>query len=158
MALCLFAGANAPAFFCPDMKTVIYKPTQKNLRFIADELRAGNLAAIPTETVYGLAANALDAKACKKIFTAKRRPTTDPLIVHVENRQQAEQYAHFSALARKLTKQFWPGALTLVLPKKECIPDIVTSGGPTVAVRAPAHPIARKLLRLSKRPPRCAQR
>lgn len=108
--------------------------------------------AIPTETVYGLAAHALDAKACRAIFQAKRRPANDPLIVHVPDLAHAEELADFNPAARRLARRFWPGPLTLVLPKKACVPGIVTSGGPTVAVRAPAHPLARRLLRLAKIP------
>jgi L-threonylcarbamoyladenylate synthase len=107
------------------------------------------LVALPTETVYGLAANALDASACRAIFRAKGRPANDPLIVHVLDLAQAEKLAEFSPVARRLARRFWPGPLTLVLPKKSCVPGIVTSGGDTVAIRAPAHPLARRILRLA---------
>ena len=122
----------------------IYQPTAKNLRYLANELKRGQLVAIPTETVYGLAADALNAKACRKIFKAKRRPTNDPLIVHVLGVRDAEQLAYFTPLARKLAKHFWPGPLTLILAKKNCVPNLVTSGGDTVAIRAPKHPLARR--------------
>jgi L-threonylcarbamoyladenylate synthase len=115
-------------------------------------LQRGELVAIPTETVYGLAAHALDAKACQAIFRAKRRPANDPLIVHVLDLARAEELAEFNPTARRLARRFWPGPLTLVLPKNACVPGIVTSGGPTVAIRAPAHPLARRLLRLAKIP------
>ena len=105
--------------------------------------------AIPTEKVYGLAANALDAKACRAIFRAKGRPANDPLIVHVLDLAHAGELAELNDAARKLARHFWPGPLTLVLPKKPCVPGIVTSGCPTVAIRAPAHPLARRLLRLA---------
>lgn len=105
--------------------------------------------ALPTETVYGLAANALDSRACRRIFTAKRRPADDPLIVHVTGLRAAEQLAEFNQTARVLARAFWPGPLTLVLPKKRCVPAIVTSGQTTVALRAPAHPLARKILSLA---------
>jgi L-threonylcarbamoyladenylate synthase len=115
-------------------------------------LRRGELVAIPTETVYGLAANALDARACRKIFTAKRRPANDPLIVHVPSLAAAEKLAEFHDVARTLARIFWAGPLTLVLPKKRCIPGIVTSGQATVALRSPSHPLARRLLQLARVP------
>jgi L-threonylcarbamoyladenylate synthase len=134
----------------PDFMTArVYSPTPRHLRRLAAALRGGELVAMPTETVYGLAANALDAKACRAIFRAKGRPANDPLIVHVLDLAQAEQLAEFNPAARQLARRFWPGPLTLVLPKKACVPGIVTSGGDTVALRAPAHPLARRLLRLA---------
>ena len=131
------------------MQARVYSPTPSNLRRLAAVLRRGELVAIPTETVYGLAANALDARACRAIFKAKGRPANDPLIVHVLDVAQAEALAVFNPTARKLARRFWPGPLTLVLPKKTCVPGIVTSGGKTVALRSPAHPLARRLLRLA---------
>jgi L-threonylcarbamoyladenylate synthase len=134
----------------PDfMQAKVYPPTPSNLRRLARALRRGELVAIPTETVYGLAANAFDARACREIFRAKGRPANDPLIVHVLDLAHAEQLAEFNATARRLARRFWPGPLTLVLPKRSCVPDIVTSGGNTVALRSPAHPLARRLLRLT---------
>jgi L-threonylcarbamoyladenylate synthase len=132
------------------MPARVHAPTPANLRRLAAALRRGELVAIPTETVYGLAAPALDAEACRAIFRAKRRPANDPLIVHVLDLAHAEELAEFNPAARRLARRFWPGPLTLVLPKKACVPGIVTSGGPSVAVRAPAHPLARRLLRLAK--------
>lgn len=134
------------------MPARVHAPTPANLRRLAAALRQGELVAIPTETVYGLAAHALDAEACRAIFQAKRRPANDPLIVHVLDLGHAEELAEFNPAARRLARRFWPGPLTLVLPKKDCVPGIVTSGGPTVAIRAPAHPLARRLLRLAKIP------
>ncbi len=134
------------------MKAKIHAPTPANLRRLAAVLRRGGLVAIPTETVYGLAAHALDAKACRAIFRAKGRPANDPLIVHVLDLAHAEELAKFNAAARQVALRFWPGPLTVVLPKKSCVPGIVTSGGPTVALRAPAHPLARKLLALAQVP------
>lgn len=131
------------------MKAKIHAPTPANLRRLAGVLQEGGLVAIPTETVYGLAAHALDAKACRAIFRAKGRPANDPLIVHVLDLAHAEELAEFNAAARRVAQRFWPGPLTIVLPKKSCVPGIVTSGGPTVALRAPAHPLARKLLQLT---------
>lgn len=134
------------------MPARVHAPTPANLRRLAAALRQGELVAMPTETVYGLAAHALDTKACRAIFQAKRRPANDPLIVHVLDLVHAEELADFNPAARRLARRFWPGPLTLVLPKKACVPGIVTSGGPTVAIRAPAHPLARRLLRLAKIP------
>lgn len=111
-------------------------------------LKNGGLVAFPTETVYGLGADALDPLAVAKIFEAKERPTFDPLIVHVPDVEEAKALAaKFPPLAERLAEAFWPGPLTLVLPKKPCVPDLVTSGLPTVALRAPAHPLALELLR-----------
>jgi L-threonylcarbamoyladenylate synthase len=131
------------------MKARILPPSSANLRRLAEVLRRGELVAIPTETVYGLAAPALDAKACRAIFRAKGRPANDPLIVHVLDLAHAEELAEFNAAARLVVRRFWPGPLTIVLPRKSCVPDIVTSGGDTVALRAPAHPLARQLLELA---------
>lgn len=111
-------------------------------------LRRGGLVAFPTETVYGLGARALDAEAVGKIFKAKGRPAHNPVIVHVADAEQVAQVAGaWPPLAQALASRFWPGPLTLVLPRHERVPLIVTAGGPTVAVRLPAHPVARALLR-----------
>jgi L-threonylcarbamoyladenylate synthase len=118
-------------------------------------LRRGGLVAFPTETVYGLGANALDPAAVERIFAAKGRPRTNPVIVHVAGVDQVPLVADLRALTQpgspefvaRLAERFWPGPLTLVLPKTAVVPDIVTAGGPTVAVRVPAHPIALALLR-----------
>lgn len=131
------------------MKARLHRPTPATLRQLAGVLRTGGLVAIPTETVYGLAAHALDPRACRAIFAAKGRPAHDPLIVHVPDLAHAEDLAEFNEAARRVARACWPGPLTLVLPRKSCVPDIVTSGGPTVALRAPAHPLARRLLRLA---------
>lgn len=119
---------------------------------IVDALRAGNLVALPTETVYGLAANALNPLAVKKIFEVKGRPYIDPLIVHAYNLAQVEQLAFLPDIAYKLAEKFWPGPLTLVLPKKSIVPDIVTAGLSSVAIRIPMHPIFREFLAASKLP------
>jgi L-threonylcarbamoyladenylate synthase len=111
-------------------------------------LRAGGLVAFPTETVYGLGANALDPAAVYRIFEAKGRPPANPLIVHVEGETMLRQVvATWPPAAAALAARFWPGPLTLVLPKTPAVPDDVTSGGPTVAVRVPAHPVALGLIR-----------
>ncbi len=109
-------------------------------------LQQGEAVAIPTETVYGLAANAFDPIAVAKIFAIKNRPVFDPLIVHVASYQQALMVADFSPLAQQLAQRFWPGPLTLVLPKKARVPDLATSGLNTVGVRCPNHPQALALL------------
>lgn len=114
----------------------------------ADVLRHGGLVAFPTETVYGLGANALDAAAVARVFAAKGRPATNPVIVHVADLALVQHVATgWPDAAAKLAVRFWPGPLTLVLPKRPEVPDIVTAGGPTVAVRVPNHPVALALLR-----------
>jgi L-threonylcarbamoyladenylate synthase len=111
-------------------------------------LRAGQLVGIPTETVYGLAANALDTDAVLRIFRAKNRPAFDPLIVHTDSLERLAGFvADMPRAARLLAKAIWPGPLTLLLPKQAVIPDLVTSGLPTVAVRVPDHPLTLALLR-----------
>jgi L-threonylcarbamoyladenylate synthase len=111
-------------------------------------LRAGQLVAFPTETVYGLGANALNADAAARIYAVKRRPGTSPLIVHVASIEMAQSLvANWPEVADRLTHRFWPGPLTLVLDKLSVVPDIVTAGLPTVALRMPAHPIALALIR-----------
>lgn len=129
------------------MKTRIFQPTATNIRRLAASLAKGGLVGVPAETVYGLAANATDAVACESIFKAKGRPAFDPLIVHVSSLTQAKKLAQWNPVSEALAKQFWPGPLTLVLPKRDAIPDIVTSGLPTVALRMPSHPLFRKLIR-----------
>lgn len=103
--------------------------------------------AVPTETVYGLAANALDARACRRIYLAKGRPPHDPLIVHVADLRGLERVADSDDAVVRLAAAFWPGPLTLVLPRKPAVPGVVTAGLPSVAVRMPAHPLLRRLLR-----------
>jgi L-threonylcarbamoyladenylate synthase len=114
----------------------------------AELLRQGELVGIPTETVYGLAANAFDERGVLRIFQVKNRPSFDPLIVHVRDVEQVNQVAvDVPAEAAALMERFWPGPLTLVLAKRERIPGIVTSGLDTVGVRMPAHPLTLELLR-----------
>jgi L-threonylcarbamoyladenylate synthase len=116
----------------------------------AQAIREGKLVAFPTETVYGLGAHALDEHAVRKIFDAKERPATDPLIVHIAHVGQVLQCAaSFPAAARKLALAFWAGPLTLILPKKPSIPDLVTAGLPNVALRAPSHRVARALMEMA---------
>jgi L-threonylcarbamoyladenylate synthase len=117
------------------------------MRQAADLIRAGRLVAFPTETVYGLGANALDAAAVERIFEAKGRPKTSPLIVHVASIAMARELAlEWPDRAEKLARAFWPGPLTLVVRKRATIPSIVTAGLDTVGLRMPAHPIAAELL------------
>ncbi|MBL9124548.1 MAG: threonylcarbamoyl-AMP synthase [Planctomycetaceae bacterium] len=114
----------------------------------AGVLRAGGLVAFPTETVYGLGAAALDAGAVERIFLAKGRPATNPVIVHVADLSQLEQVVDvWPESAARLARRFWPGPLSLVLPRRPEVPDVVTAGGATVAVRMPAHPVAAALIR-----------
>lgn len=120
------------------------------VREAAALIRAGRLVAFPTETVYGLGANALDAAAVERIFAAKRRPHTSPLIVHVDSIEMARGLAaRWPDAAETLARRYWPGPLTLIVPKQAAIPDIVTAGLPTVGLRMPAHPLALALIRLA---------
>ncbi len=109
-------------------------------------IRRGGLVAFPTETVYGLGANALDAEAAKKIYAAKGRPSDNPLIIHIAFIEDAEKYCVVNDVYRRLAQEFLPGALTVVLPKRDCIPKEVTGGLDTVAVRLPSDPNARALI------------
>jgi len=123
------------------------QPDLKAIRHAAALICEGKLVAFPTETVYGLGANALDARAVARIFEVKGRPSTSPLIVHVESREAAPGIvSEWPAAAEKLAREFWPGPLTLVLPKCECIPGIATAGLPTVGLRVPANAYALALL------------
>ena len=127
--------------------------TAASLEQAASLLREGGLVAVPTETVYGLAANALDPKAVARIFAAKERPFFDPLIVHVPDLDWLPRVvSHMPPLAQKLADRFWPGPMTLVLPRAAQIPDLVTSGLPAVGVRIPDHEMTRQLLRLAQVP------
>jgi L-threonylcarbamoyladenylate synthase len=128
----------------------------EDLRRAAEAIRAGLLVAFPTETVYGLGADAFNPAALARIFAAKGRPRFDPLIVHIAAPETLDRLADLSALAAPLREKalllggrFWPGPLTLVLPKKPLVPDLATSGLPTVAIRFPDHPVAQELIRLS---------
>jgi L-threonylcarbamoyladenylate synthase len=116
-------------------------------------LRDGGLVAFPTETVYGLGANALDARAIDRIYQVKGRPSSSPLIVHVDSVDMAQALANeWPSAADALTRAFWPGPLTLVVPKRLHVPDNVTAGLPTVGLRQPAHPIAAALIREARVP------
>lgn len=127
--------------------------TEADLLRAVELLQAGELVAFPTETVYGLGANALDEKAVARIFLAKGRPAHNPLIVHVEDAAAARRLVlDWPVAAEQLSAAFWPGPLTLVLPKQPQIPDLVTAGLATVAVRVPRHPMAQALLHASRLP------
>lgn len=132
-------------------RTVVVDPDAIDVDLIAEAaaiLRDGGLVAIPTETVYGLGCNALDPDAIAAVFAAKGRPASDPLIVHVDGIAMAETVTSdgLSSTARRLAAAFWPGPLTMVLPKNETVPDAITSDGPTVGVRCPAHPVAAAII------------
>ena len=141
------------------MHTQILQPDDTNLSFAAEALRAGDVVAMPTETVYGLAGVSFDEKALASVFAVKERPTFDPLICHVPPLSSPADTAladigllgSISDAARarllKLSAAFWPGPLTIVMPRSARVPDLVTSGLATVAVRCPAHPVAQELLR-----------
>jgi len=130
----------------------IERANRESIAHAAAILRRGGLVAIPTETVYGLAANAADDRAVAGIFAAKERPRFNPLIIHVRDLKHAWVLAVFSDLARRLAEAFWPGPLTLVLPRQTQAPVsfLATAGLDTIAVRAPAHETARQLLEESQ--------
>ncbi|WP_221029414.1 L-threonylcarbamoyladenylate synthase [Actomonas aquatica] len=134
------------------MNTRIVEPTPEIITLLAKHLHEGGLVAVPAETVYGLAAHGLDADACGRIFAAKQRPADDPLILHVATTPQARSLTRWNDAAEILAERFWPGPLTLVLPKDHAVPDIATSGLPSVAVRSPQHPVFRSLLETSGLP------
>ena len=128
-------------------------PEESAIEQAAEILRLGGLVAFPTETVYGLGANALDARAVERIYSAKGRPSFNPLIVHVSDEDGARALAaDWPERASRLAKEFWPGPLTIVLPKRSIVPDNVTAGLDSVALRVPANPIALALLRVTGTP------
>ena len=121
--------------------------TEENVRRAAEVIRRGGLVAFPTETVYGLGADALNPEAVARIFEVKGRPKFDPLIVHIADLEDVRRLAEeVPEEARTLMERFWPGPLTLVLPKRDTVPPITTAGLPTVAIRMPSHPVALKLI------------
>ncbi len=132
------------------MRTEILPATEEHIARAATVIRAGGLVAFPTETVYGLGADALNEDAVRRIFLAKERPADDPLIVHIVHAQQLTQLARqIPQRAWDLAEKFWPGPLTLVLPKTDRVPAVTTGGLDTVAVRMPSHPVAKRLIELS---------
>lgn len=131
------------------MKTIhCHTPGETDLQCAAQILKMGGLVAFPTETVYGLGGNALDKQAAKKIYQAKGRPSDNPLIIHLASAADAAKYCETNELFDRLAEAFCPGPLTIVLPKRDCIPYEVSGGLETVAVRIPAHPIARRLIEI----------
>ena len=115
-------------------------------------LTKGDVVALPTETVYGLAGLALNIETVKKIFTIKGRPATNPLIVHTSSLEKAEELCEINDWANKIASQFWPGPISMVLPKKEIVPNIVTAGNETVAIRVPQHPVFLEILKKLEQP------
>ena len=142
--------AEKPSFF---YFWVMKFPPWTSVSEAARLLKEGEVVAIPTETVYGLAGNAFEPKALAKIFAAKERPTFDPLIVHIADIAQLTDIAKdIPDSAYKLAEAYWPGPMTIILPKKDCIPDLCTSALPSVAVRFPSHPIAQAIIKESGLP------
>ncbi len=141
----MMSGSN------PQGKPLLSSSLRESLRYAVEILRAGQLVAMPTETVYGLAADATNSDAVAAIYSAKGRPDFNPLIVHVPDIQSAERLAFFDPLALELADVFWPGPLTLVLPQRpdNRIAKAVTAGLPTIALRCPAHPAMQELLKQS---------
>ena len=127
--------------------------TQQNIHDAAALLREGGLVGIPTETVYGLGANGLDGEAVSRIFQAKGRPQDNPLILHIPEVSWLERYCRdIPDSAYRLAEKFWPGPMTMILPRKEIVPDTVTAGLETVGMRCPAHPLCREIIRLADVP------
>ena len=129
------------------MKCTILIPNEKNLGTCVQQLCEGNIIGVPTETVYGLAGNALQYKSVRKIFSIKGRPLIDPLIVHFSTSEEARKYIYAPLEFDRLSEAFWPGPLTLVLKKRSIIPDIVTAGLDSVAIRIPSNSIFQNLLK-----------
>ena len=134
------------------MKTQLLPATDDSLALAARLLADGELVAFPTETVYGLGAHAMDHNAVLGIFAAKGRPADNPLIVHIHDRSQLDDICEVNDLAIRLMDAFWPGPLTIILPRKEAVPSSVTAGLDTVAVRMPSHPVALALLKACNLP------
>ncbi len=135
------------------METRVLAPDNEGIIAAADVIRRRGTVAFPTETVYGLGADAFSARAVARVFAAKERPRFDPIIVHVASPEDVETlWTSVPPLARTLMERFWPGPLTLVLPRRRRVPGIVTAGLPTVAVRMPDHPVALALIRAAERP------
>ncbi len=138
------------------MDTQVYKVDgndDEGISCAASFLRAGELVAIPTETVYGLAADGLNPEACLKIFEAKNRPVDNPLILHVQSIEEVTPLvASIPEEGRRLMEALWPGPLTLIFKRSSLVPDVVTGGGDTVAIRMPSHPIAQQIIKKTGRP------
>lgn len=134
-------------------KTQVLPPDEENIRLAAELLQQGEVVGFHTETVYGLGANAFNVNAVAKIFAAKKRPPDNPLIVHIVSMDMLPELTeNIPELAYRLAEKFWPGPLTMILPKSNRIPDIVTTGLPTVGIRFPSSPVAQKLIKASGLP------
>ena len=135
------------------MDTKILKPTQDGIQLACEIITAGDVVAIPTETVYGLFADATSADACANIFKAKDRPQDNPLIVHITDYDMwRDTVEEISEDAMKLAEAFWPGPLTIILKKKDIIPDEVTAGMDTVGIRMPSHPVVLEIISKTRLP------
>lgn len=129
------------------------RPEHEKIKKAAEVIRNGGLVAFPTETVYGLGANALDREAVNKIFAIKKRPSTDPIIVHISDLKQLDTIVkNVPEIAKVLAKRFWPGPLTLIMERSDSVPDNVSAGLATVAVRMPSHPVSIALIKTSGLP------
>ncbi len=140
-----------------DVKTVIRRtdqinPSKDDIAVAADIIRNGGTVVFPTETVYGLGANAFDQNACRRIFQIKNRPTDNPLIVHVDNLATAFNLVDLESLDYRIVEKIWPGPITLVVNSRAVVPDIVTGGLETLAIRMPANPLALDLIKAAKVP------
>ena len=131
------------------MTTEILKPAAENILRAAKLIQAGEIVAFPTETVYGLGADAFNVDACKKIYSAKQRPADKPLTLHVATFEMIEQIAEISSAAEKLIEKFLPGPLTLILPKKNIVPDFVTCNSKSVGVRFPKNSVAQDFIKIA---------
>ena len=131
------------------MTTEILKPVAENLLRAAKLIKRGEIVAFPTETVYGLGADAFNVVACKKIYLAKQRPADKPLTLHVATFEMIEQIAEISSAAEKLIEKFLPGPLTLILPKKNIVPDFVTCNSKSVGVRFPKNSVAQDFIKIA---------
>ena len=135
-----------------DLKVISEDQRKHALDRAGEIIRSGGLVAFPTETVYGLGADGMNAEACARIYEAKGRPSDNPLILHIAGMAQVDEIAReISPEARKVMDTFWPGPLTVILPKRDCVPDRTTGGLDTVAIRMPSHPDAREFILRSRR-------
>ena len=135
------------------MDTKMLKPTQESIELACDVIKSGGVVAIPTETVYGLFANATEADACANIFKAKERPQDNPLIVHVSDYEMLNEIAlEVPEDAMKLAEAFWPGPLTMIMKKKSIIPDQTSAGLDTVGIRMPSNPVVLEIISKTRLP------
>ncbi|MFP4456111.1 MAG: L-threonylcarbamoyladenylate synthase [Clostridia bacterium] len=135
------------------METKVLKPNKMNIKLAAKLINNGEIIGFPTETVYGLGADAFNESAVKKIFQAKNRPSDNPLIVHIQDTSQLVELTYeLTELEKRIINSFWPGPLSIVLKSKEKVPKVVTAGLDTIAVRLPAHPVAKEIIKEAKVP------